>query len=31
MNDSTPLPPVEGGCLCGAGRYRARPPHPEGD
>jgi hypothetical protein len=23
MNDPTPLPPVEGGCLCGAVRYRA--------
>lgn len=31
MNDpATPLPPVEGGCLCGALRYRATPTHREG-
>jgi hypothetical protein len=30
MNDPTTLPPVEGGCLCGALRYRAAPDHREG-
>lgn len=30
-NTTTPaLPPVEGGCLCGAVRYRAAPTHREG-
>ena len=30
MNDPTTPPPVEGGCLCGALRYRATPTHREG-
>ena len=30
MNDPTTLPPVEGGCLCGAVRSRATPTHREG-
>ena len=30
MNDLATLPPVEGGCLCGAVRYRATPTHREG-
>ena len=30
MSDPTPLPPVDGGCLCGAVRYRASPTHREG-
>ncbi len=30
MNDPATLPPVEGGCLCGAVRYRATPTHREG-
>ena len=31
MSDpSTPLPPVDGGCLCGAVRYQASPTHREG-
>ncbi len=30
MNDPATLPPVEGGCLCGAVRYRAAPTHREG-
>lgn len=30
MNDLASLPPVEGGCLCGAVRYRATPTHREG-
>jgi hypothetical protein len=30
MNETTTLPPVEGGCLCGALRYRARPTHRNG-
>jgi hypothetical protein len=30
MNAPATLPPVEGGCLCGAVRYRAAPTHREG-
>lgn len=30
MNDPATSPPVEGGCLCGAVRYRATPTHREG-
>jgi len=30
MNDPVNLPPVDGGCLCGAVRYRAAPTHREG-
>ncbi len=30
MSDTTPLPTLEGGCLCGRVRYRATPDHRDG-